>query len=88
MDRDALVLLRARRKDEVEEELTREARRGRGEHLLERWSPGGGRTRKIKNMYKEATTFLHSSDGSLSYLFTKLPVAVTVVSFHGLVSRW
>lgn len=41
MDRFTLVLLRARRNDEVEEELTREARRGRGELLLERWSPFG-----------------------------------------------
>lgn len=36
IERVALVLLRARRNDEVEEELTREARRGLGEHLLER----------------------------------------------------
>lgn len=33
------MLLSARRKDEVEEELTRAARRGRGECRLERSSP-------------------------------------------------
>lgn len=52
------MLLRARRNDDVEEELTREARRGLGELLLERWSPGGGRTGRNKQLriYKiEAT---------------------------------
>lgn len=37
------MLLRARRKEEVEEELTREARKGLGEHLLDVRSAGGKR---------------------------------------------
>lgn len=48
IDRVARVLLRARRNDEVEEELTREARRGQGEHLLGRWSPESGKTGIVK----------------------------------------
>lgn len=39
-DGGSLMLLSARRKDEVEGELTREARRSRGECRLERSSPG------------------------------------------------
>lgn len=51
-DSVALVLLRARRNDEVEEELTREARRGQGEGdgLLGRWSPERGRTGRVKKL--------------------------------------
>lgn len=44
MEKVALVLLRARLKDEVEEELTRGARRGLGERLLE----SSSRIRKTK----------------------------------------
>lgn len=51
-DKVSLMLFRARRKDEVEEELTREARRGRGEYLLERLSPGKKRTEWVKNKTK------------------------------------
>ena len=36
--RDALELLRARRKEETEAELTGEARGGQGEHCLVAWS--------------------------------------------------
>lgn len=47
-DRVVLLLLRARRKDDVDG-LIREARRGCGEHLLERWAAGRGIKSNVKN---------------------------------------
>ena len=41
-----LELLRAWRKEEVDDELTREARRGSGEHLLDNTSPVEDRERE------------------------------------------
>lgn len=46
MERDVLLLFKTLRNDDVDEELFREARIGRGEHLLEK-SPGAGEGRKL-----------------------------------------
>lgn len=54
MEKVVLVLLRALRNDEVEEELTRDARKGLGELLLERCSPG----RIDRGMHKYNKLFL------------------------------
>lgn len=67
MDRLALVLLRARRKDDVEEELTREARRGRGEHLLRRWSSDRGGTGRVKELMIKRGHYIWSVDNSTSF---------------------
>lgn len=83
------MLLRARRNDEVEEELTREARRGLGEHLLEGWSSGGDRTWKknemtMQNRGYNIVTFSRQTKCISAYVF--LPFAVPAVSLQGLVS--
>lgn len=84
IEKVALVLLRARRKDEVEEELTREARRGLGEHLLERCgSPEG---RRQNGDAKQQPQYFHTQQ--TNELFTRLPFAASAVSVQGLVSLW
>lgn len=79
------MLLRARRNDEVEEELTREALRGLGELLLERRSPGGagGETHDETMTRKTKTTEWKFP----LVVILVLPLALPDVSLHGLMSR-
>lgn len=76
-----LLLLRARRKDDVDG-LIREARRSWGEHLLERWAPGKG----IKSHVKDSLSWLCYSSGLCNV--PRIPLGGPAASFKGWLPCW